>query len=340
MARALAILLLAAAALSACSALAPCPAPGPSERPACLLWVGCGPAPPPSSLTAGADALCGTAVDRTPGAAVAIDSCGANGTAYHGAGVAAPPLTALNASCVSLPGLDLLAGPCASQTAAYYAWSRLDRCGVCGGSDACLGCDGVPYSGLKVDGCGACGGDNGTCASPGCTPGKYRDVCGVCGGNNATCTDPGCPAGQRRDACGDCGGASIRCRDCAGTPRGQAMYDSCFVCGGPGRSPCGLCRRSATCALPADRCAMRVLLFNASSIAPLLDALPPGRAVVSSDRVTNGGGTPEFHGVAPRWAWDVVATLPLRTRDQVRSLLAEVPGVYLPSYVYHGPAGS
>ncbi|MCA1800073.1 MAG: fibro-slime domain-containing protein [Actinobacteria bacterium] len=38
-----------------------------------------------------------------------------------------------------------------------------DDCGICGGDNStCLGCDGVPNSGLVVDACGVCGG-NGVC---------------------------------------------------------------------------------------------------------------------------------------------------------------------------------
>ncbi|KCV73051.1 hypothetical protein H696_00598 [Fonticula alba] len=39
-----------------------------------------------------------------------------------------------------------------------------DQCGVCGGDDtSCVGCDGVPNSGVENDACGVCGGDNSTC---------------------------------------------------------------------------------------------------------------------------------------------------------------------------------
>ena len=39
-----------------------------------------------------------------------------------------------------------------------------DMCGVCFGSgDSCLGCDGIPNSGLESDGCGVCGGDGSSC---------------------------------------------------------------------------------------------------------------------------------------------------------------------------------
>ena len=51
---------------------------------------------------------------------------------------------------------------------------------VCGGDDACLGCDGVPDSGLEVDQCGVCGGSD---ACVGCdgvpNSGVFTDQCGV-----------------------------------------------------------------------------------------------------------------------------------------------------------------
>jgi hypothetical protein len=38
--------------------------------------------------------------------------------------------------------------------------SASDRCGVCGGSSACVGCDDVPFSGAVIDRCGVCRGNN------------------------------------------------------------------------------------------------------------------------------------------------------------------------------------
>ena len=40
-----------------------------------------------------------------------------------------------------------------------------DSCGVCGGSNACVGCDGKPYSGASIDACGVCQGNNETCCT-------------------------------------------------------------------------------------------------------------------------------------------------------------------------------
>jgi len=37
-----------------------------------------------------------------------------------------------------------------------------DLCGVCGGNNECVGCDGRPF-GKKYDACGKCGGNNSTC---------------------------------------------------------------------------------------------------------------------------------------------------------------------------------
>ena len=38
--------------------------------------------------------------------------------------------------------------------------AEFDQCGVCGGKDACVGCDKVVNSGKKIDACGVCGGAN------------------------------------------------------------------------------------------------------------------------------------------------------------------------------------
>ena len=64
-----------------------------------------------------------------------------------------------------------------------------DACGVCGGQNDCIGCDGR-MNGKKLDMCGVCGGGN-ECV--GCDGVPYLDgkrvpvydKCGVCDGNNA-----------------------------------------------------------------------------------------------------------------------------------------------------------
>jgi len=95
----------------------------------------------------------------------------------------------------------------------------IDECGVCGGNNAtCLGCDGIPNSGLMIDQCGVCGGDDTSCI--GCdgelSSGLVLDECGVCGGDGTVCLD--C-AGEIfgtsiEDQCGVCGGDDLSCVSC------------------------------------------------------------------------------------------------------------------------------
>ena len=40
------------------------------------------------------------------------------------------------------------------------------------------------------------------------------------------------------DECGECGGNNSSCADCSGTPNGDAEFDECGVCDGPGYSIC------------------------------------------------------------------------------------------------------
>ena len=72
--------------------------------------------------------------------------------------------------------------------------ARWDKCGECGGDDACIGCDGKQYASkddaAKNDACGVCSGDDSTCL--GCD-GKFTDnydmrwdMCHECNGRN-TC---------------------------------------------------------------------------------------------------------------------------------------------------------
>jgi hypothetical protein len=46
----------------------------------------------------------------------------------------------------------------------------VDKCGVCGGSGDCIGCDGIPNSGKVFDSCGVCGGDNGCLGAASSSP--------------------------------------------------------------------------------------------------------------------------------------------------------------------------
>ena len=54
----------------------------------------------------------------------------------------------------------------------YVRWNRCDgiansgksndKCGVCGGTDACIDCRGVAFGGFEKDVCGVCGGNGQT----------------------------------------------------------------------------------------------------------------------------------------------------------------------------------
>jgi len=95
---------------------------------------------------------------------------------------------------------------------------NFDKCGVCGGSDACVGCDGA-------------------IAGTGSKP-TSNDRCGVCGGQDA-CVDcsgvqyasPNEPGFKKEDRCGECGGTDA-CVDCYGTPYGLGKLDKCGACDG------------------------------------------------------------------------------------------------------------
>eukprot|EP00741_Cyanophora_paradoxa_P001467 tig00000492_g1419.t1 len=87
-----------------------------------------------------------------------------------------------------------------------------DRCGVCGGADECVGCNGVPNSGWKLNACAECvppSASSIVCKN-GCEAGQSKDdcgncsekplpkdTCGVCGGDNSSCTDRVCLAKKK-----------------------------------------------------------------------------------------------------------------------------------------------
>jgi hypothetical protein len=73
---------------------------------------------------------------------------------------------------------------CAGIWGGYF---EFDECDICGGDNACAGCDGIADSGLVNDACGVCGGDDspntGVCDCAGIPNGIAEyDVCGVCDG--------------------------------------------------------------------------------------------------------------------------------------------------------------
>jgi hypothetical protein len=132
----------------------------------------------------------------------------------------------------------------ASTPAVAVNASASDSCGVCGGSNACVGCDGVPFSGAVID------------------------RCGVCGGNNSCIGCDGLPySGKTRDACGVCGGDNSRCKGCDGVPNSGKVIDACGVCGGT-NSTCG--GGIFIAKLPSALCIS--LPFNVTTTGPLTNA--------------------------------------------------------------------
>lgn len=86
----------------------------------------------------------------------------------------------------------------------------IDACGVCNGDGkSCIGCDGIRNSGMEWDDCGVCGGNN---ACKGCDGNNgVEDWCGVCRGDGSTCG--GCDGeGSVYDDCGVCGGDNSTCK--------------------------------------------------------------------------------------------------------------------------------
>jgi len=104
----------------------------------------------------------------------------------------------------------------------YNSGLFFDRCGVCGGDDACVDCFNVTFGKAKLDRCDVCDGSN-ECI--GCDDIAYIDN----------------PQDKPEyDICGKCGGDGSSCRDCEGVPNGGKVYDACGNCGGDGSECCGL----------------------------------------------------------------------------------------------------
>ena len=93
-----------------------------------------------------------------------------------------------------------------------YPPLQKDLCGKCNDPStmawnrACMGCDGVPNSGVEEDYCGICGGD-----------GTF-DQCGMCLSQNSPYRDSSC-------------------KGCDGALFSQVLLDACGVCGGDGSLP-------------------------------------------------------------------------------------------------------
>ena len=130
------------------------------------------------------------------------------------------------------------AADCGCDEAVGAAALECDVCGVCGGSEDCIGCDGLYLSNNKTDACGVCGGDESSCT--GCDgvlfSGTVRDICEVCGGNNASLDCLGnCGGTAAIDGCGLCAGGESGLTpngtmDCAGVCDGPSTVDECGTC--------------------------------------------------------------------------------------------------------------
>jgi len=95
------------------------------------------------------------------------------------------------------------------------------------------GCDGIDGSGLVVDDCGVCGGDN---ACIGCNSENSTfvfDACGICGGDNTSCVGCDGEIGSTLtfDVCGVCGGDGQSCIGCDGIVNSGKNYSYCGICG-------------------------------------------------------------------------------------------------------------
>ena len=99
-----------------------------------------------------------------------------------------------------------------------------DCSGTCGGDDiACVGCDGVPNSGLELDACNVCGGPG--LNADGCCGVETKDCSGTCGGTQVEDCTGACGGSAVVDCFGNCDGGAVE--DCAGTCGGTATWADC-----------------------------------------------------------------------------------------------------------------
>ena len=135
---------------------------------------------------------------------------------------------------------------CGCGWSAGHAELQCDTCGICGGDDECVGCDGLFMSGLVVDACGVCGGDESTCT--GCDGVLFSnatyDLCGQCGRENSDmdCNDD-CFGSAELDYCNECwGGFTGRgvnsSMDCAEVCDGASVVDQCGTCDDDASNDC------------------------------------------------------------------------------------------------------
>ena len=142
---------------------------------------------------------------------------------------------------------------------------RIDRCGICGGNDACVDCDDMANGGKKEDCLGVCGGSavidcldicNGAAqidCSDVCNGGHIEDCAGVCGGEAVNDCNLVCHGTAFVDDCGVCvSGKTDKIpnvdKDCLGVCGGIAVFDECDICDGDGSSCVNMCN----CPMPPD----------------------------------------------------------------------------------------
>jgi hypothetical protein len=164
--------------------------------------------------------------------------------------------------CDGLAGVDDC-GVCSGGTTSHAADSDKDSCGECSlvvgqnadgtnaydhapGSDK--DCEGACFGGKVVDACGICGGEDGTLACDGtCDVGQgviLPNQCGQCEPFGILVCEQDCHgdwalpgAAAFVDGCGECvGGGTGKAdggdRDCAGQCFGSAAVDGCAICSG------------------------------------------------------------------------------------------------------------
>ena len=119
--------------------------------------------------------------------------------------------------------------------------TALDQCGICGGNNKDLGCDGVCFSGRKADCEGVCGGNS------------RPDECGVCNGGN-----------KDKDCSGVCFGKAFidNSGACVLSSQPPMTLESLPVCGeeyaapapAPAPAPAAPTCGAPTCGAPAPTC--------------------------------------------------------------------------------------
>ena len=187
---------------------------------------------------------------------------------------------------------------------------HLDRCGVCGGDDACVDCEDVTNGNKREDCLGVCGGSavidcldvcNGAAkidCSDVCNGGHIEDCAGVCGGLAILDCNLNCHGTAFVDDCGFCVSGKTdripnRDKDCLGICGGTAEVDECDVCDGDGSSCVAIC----DCPMPPDYWRTH----NCFAPVPARRESWPGVYKDCTELVRCGGGSDEGEFGLLRW---------------------------------------